>query len=82
MRILTNNGESGYRTNAMCDIRVSIPWISTGHWRDVQIWLLDNVQNGYDILYQFCGEDFHNRNNRVYYFAKEQDASMFLLRWA
>ena len=69
-------------TNPNCTIRASVPWKSTGQWRDVQIWLLDNVPSGYGHLYEFVGMDLLNRDNRVYYFARERDASMFLLRWS
>lgn len=60
--------------------RVSVPWSSTGQWRDVQIWLLDNV-TGYD-NYAFVGVDMKNTSNRIYYFANEKDAMMFSLRWS
>ena len=70
------------RTNLDCKIKASVPWTSTGQWRDVQIWLLDNIPNGYGKLYYFDGLDLQNIENRVYYFAKEKDASMFLLRWS
>jgi hypothetical protein len=60
---------------------VSVPWKSTGQWRDVQIWLLDNVPNHKN--YEFVGmEDADNQNNRVYYFAHQDDAVLFALRWA
>lgn len=63
-----------------CTIPVSFPWKSTGHFRDVQIWLLDNVPFAGD--YDFVGLDDENPENRVYYFAKEKDATLFALRWA
>ncbi len=60
--------------------RVSVPWRSTGQWRDLQIWLIDNV--GYYNNYVFVGVDTYNGDNRVYYFAHEKDATMFALRWS
>jgi hypothetical protein len=32
--------------------------------------------------YDYYGVDFVNPENRIYYFAREQDAAMFALRWA
>ena len=63
-----------------CKIPVSIPWKSSGHFRDVRIWLLDNVPHHGS--YHFDGVDFQNMNNRVYYFEKEKDAALFALRWS
>jgi len=66
-----------------CTIPVSVPWRSTGHFRDLRIWLLDNVPNHGD--YEFAGVDsdlLPNKDNRVYYFAHEEDAIMFSLRWS
>lgn len=62
-----------------CQIPVSVPWRSTGHFRDLRIWLLDNV-NALD--YDFDGEDPKNSDNRIYYFAFDTDATQFALRWA
>jgi hypothetical protein len=62
-----------------CTIPVSVPWRSTGHFRDLRIWLLDNVS---DYNYEFDGVDHPFTDNRVYYFALEQDAAMFALRWS
>ena len=63
-----------------CNIPVSFPWRSTGNFRDLRIWLLDNVPNHGD--YSYYGEDSENPNNRIYYFAREEDAAMFALRWS
>lgn len=60
--------------------RVSVPWRSTGQWRDLQIWLLDNVPRYAD--YVFIGADIKNTRNRIYCFAYEKDAALFTLRWA
>jgi hypothetical protein len=62
-----------------CNIQVSIPWRSTGHFRDLQIWLLDNVD---ERDWDFDGADTKNPNNRLFYFAKERDACLFALRCA
>lgn len=59
--------------------RVSVPWRSTGQWRNLQIWLLDNIPS-YD-NYVFVGVDIKNTSNRIYYFAYERDAALFTLRW-
>lgn len=62
-----------------CNIRVSVPWRSTGHFRDLRIWLLDNVnQSDYD----FVGVEGNEVDNRVFYFAFEKNAMLFTLRWA
>lgn len=70
------------REKPWCTIPVSVAWRSTGNFRDIQIWLLDNVPNHDD--YEFNGMDnsLPSRDNRVYYFAREQDAVMFSLRWS
>ena len=62
-----------------CNIRVSIPWCSTGHFRDLRIWLLDNVD---ERDWDFYGTDSKNHNNRIYYFARQKDAVLFALRWS
>lgn len=67
-------------TKYWCNIPVSVPWRSTGHFRDLRIWLLDNVPNHGD--YEFVGVDSNNPDNRIYYFSREEDAIFFTLRWA
>lgn len=62
-----------------CSIRISVPWRSTGQFRDMQIWLLDNVPDHCD--YEFVGVDLGNTSNRLFFFSKEKDATMFALRW-
>ena len=62
-----------------CNIPVSLPWRSSGHFRDLQIWLLDNVD---ERDWDFDGVDPKNFNNRIYYFAREKDANWFALRWS
>lgn len=61
------------------NIPVSVPWRSTGHFRDLIIWLLDNVHHS---DYNFAGYDPKNGHNRMVYFTNEQDAIMFKMRWA
>jgi len=61
-----------------CNIPVSVPWRSTWHFLDLRIWLLDNVN---ELDYDFVGADPKNYKNRIYYFAKEKDALMFMLKW-
>jgi hypothetical protein len=61
-----------------CNIKTSVPWCSTEHFRDLMIWLMDNVHsNDYDI----DGIDLNNYN-RFVWFARKEDAVMFMLRWS
>ena len=62
-----------------CNIQVSVPWPGVRRFRDLQIWLIDNVRN---TDYEFKGMDLNNPNNRIFYFALEKDAIMFSLRWS
>jgi hypothetical protein len=62
-----------------CNIPVSVPWRSPGQWRDLRIWLQENVN---DMDYDDAGVDLADYNKRVIYFAKEKDAAWFALRWA
>lgn len=62
-----------------CNIPVSVPWGGMNHFRDLRIWLLDNVD---ELDYDFAGADPKNHKNRIFYFAKEKDATIFMLRWA
>lgn len=62
-----------------CNIPVSVPWRSTGQFRDLRIWLLDNV-NERD--WDFDGADHVNAENRIFYFARKQDATAFALKWS
>lgn len=62
-----------------CNIQVSVPWRSSGHFRDLRIWLLDTI-NHRD--WDFDGADPKNPNNRIYYFAHQTDATLFALRWS
>ena len=71
------------REKYWCNIPVSVPWRSTGQYRDLRIWLLDHVPNHSD--YELGGHDYDyhpDKDHRVVYFAREQDATMFALRWA
>lgn len=60
-----------------CNIPVSIPWRSTGNFRDLQVWLLDNI---HDTDWEIEGADFNNLNNRIIRFANKKDAVLFALR--
>ena len=62
-----------------CNIPVSVPWRSTGQWRDLRCWLVDNVD---DMDYDAAGVDLEDYDNRVFYFAREKDAILFALRWS
>lgn len=61
-----------------CNIPVSVPWRSTGQFRDLRIWLLDNV-NERD--WDFDGADPKNAENRIFYFAHRKDAMWFALKF-
>ena len=62
-----------------CNIKVSVPWLGVRRFRDLQIWLIDNVP---DTDYEFKGMDNANSNNRIFWFARKEDAIQFALRWA
>lgn len=62
-----------------CKVPVSVPWRSSGQWRDLRIWLLDNVASG---DYDHAGMDYDNQHNRIVSFRFEKDATMFALRWS
>ena len=62
-----------------CKTPVSVRWGSSGRWRDVQIWLLDNVPKYEN--YEFTGMDPENPENRIIWFANEKDAALFALTW-
>ena len=62
-----------------CNIPVSVPWRSTGTWRDVRIWLIGNIK---DANYDLGGVDMLNLDNRIVRFAREQDAVLFSLTWS
>lgn len=61
-----------------CNIPVSVPWRSTGHFRDLQIWLIDNIDS---LDWNIEGADYNNLDNRIVRFARERDAVLFALRW-
>ena len=61
-----------------CNIAVSVPWRSARQWRDLRIWLIDNV---HDMDYDAAGVDLEDYDNRVFYFAREKDAVWFALIW-
>lgn len=62
-----------------CRIPVSAPWCGTGQWRDLRIWLIENV---HDMDYDAAGVDLMDHDKRVFYFARERDAVAFALRWS
>ena len=62
-----------------CNIPVKVPYRSTGQWRDLRIWLIENVD---DFDYDAAGVDLMDHDNRVFYFARERDAVWFALRWS
>lgn len=62
-----------------CNIPVSVPWRSTGHFRDLQIWLIDNLNT---LDWDIVGADMNNLDNRIVMFARSRDAVLFALRWA
>lgn len=62
-----------------CNIPVSVPWRSSGNYRDMQIWLIDNL----DLLdWDLDGVDMNDLNRRIVRFARQKDAVLFSLRWA
>lgn len=62
-----------------CTIPVHVPWRSTGHWRDLRIWLIENVD---DMDYDAAGVDLADYDKRIFYFARKKDAVLFALRWS
>ena len=62
-----------------CNIPISVPWVGFRHWRDLRIWLIDNV---HDMDYDAAGVDLKDYDKRVIYFARERDAAEFALRWS
>ena len=62
-----------------CNIPVSVSWRSTGNYRDLQIWLIDNIDS---LDWYIDGLDFNNPNNRIVRFARERDAVLFALQWS
>lgn len=61
-----------------CNIPVSVPWRSSGHFQDLRIWLIDNINS---LDYNLDGVDYNDLSNRIVYFAYERDAVLFALRW-
>ena len=62
-----------------CNIKVSVPFHSTGQWLDLRTWLLDNID---ERDWDFDGADPKNPDNRIYYFSRKKDAVLFALRWS
>lgn len=62
-----------------CNIPVSVPYCSTGQWRDLRIWLIDHVHH---MDYDAAGVDLNDYDKRVFYFARQKDAVLFTLRWS
>jgi hypothetical protein len=62
-----------------CTIETSVPWTSTGNYRDLRIWLIDNID---EKCYYIAGADFKNLSNRIVWFENRHDAVHFILRWS
>jgi hypothetical protein len=62
-----------------CNIPVKVPYRSTGQWRDLRIWLIENV---HDMDYDAAGVDLQDYNQRIFYFARKKDAMWFALKWS
>lgn len=62
-----------------CNIPVKVPYRSTGQWRDLRIWLIENV---HDMDYDSAGVDLQDYDKRVFYFARSRDALLFSLKWS
>ena len=62
-----------------CNIPVKVQWQGSSQWRDLRIWLQQHV---HDWDYDAAGADLMDHDKRVFYFARERDATMFALRWA
>jgi hypothetical protein len=65
---------------AVMTYKVSVPYDGSRQWRDLQIWLLDNIPD-YD-CYRITGLDYDNMNNRLVEFQYEHHAILFALRWS
>jgi hypothetical protein len=62
-----------------CNVPVRVQWQGSGQWRDLRIWLIENV---HDMDYDAAGADLEDYRKRVIWFAREQDAVQFALRWS
>ena len=64
--------------SAWCNIPVNVLWGSSGQYRNMVIWLLDNINhNDYD----FGGITEGMPQHRTVYFGRKTDAILFALRW-
>lgn len=61
-----------------CNIPVKVSYRSTGQWRDLRIWLIENV---HDMDYDVADVDLRDYDKAVIYFARSEDALLFSLRW-
>ena len=61
-----------------CEFQVVVEFKSTGQWRDLIIWLIDNVKRG---DYEFLDGGLCSRQRTVA-FKNNNDATWFALRWA
>lgn len=62
-----------------CNIPIKILYRGTREWRDLRLWLLDNVGPEDYVL---AGSDLNHYSLRVVWFAHERDAVLFALRWS
>ena len=62
-----------------CNVPVRVRWQGTTQWRDLRIWLIENV---HDMDYDAAGADLQDYRKRVIWFARERDAVSFALRWS
>lgn len=58
-------------------ITVSVPWRSSGNYRDMQIWLLDNINT---LDWDLDEADVNKSGNIIVRFARSKDAVLFSLR--
>ena len=62
-----------------CNIKVSVPFRSTTHFRDIKAWCYENFDYH---VYNIEGADYGNLNNRIFWFAHKHDAMLFALKWS
>ena len=61
-----------------CNIGVGVSWQGKDHFTNLLTWLSKNVDDR-DWDWDVAGKN--NNWHRIYYFAHEQDALLFKLRW-
>ena len=62
-----------------CNIPVRVRWQGSNQWQDLRCWLQEHV---HDFDYDAAGADLQDYRKRVIWFAREQDATLFALRWS